>query len=413
MSRTTSGIAYGLLGLPLAMSALPIYIQAPSYYTTQLGLSLASVGWVLFLARFVDALQDPLLGRIIDRLQGRIAGWFGAAGVLLALAFAGLWLPQVRQEYLLLWLAVMLVLVYMAHSMLNIAYLSWGARLPHAMGSVSVLDAAAWREAAGLLGVIFASIVPGLILVRDPAHMAIHMGWYSLLFAFILGLALLALLLLVPCRTSVPQQHWRADWQVLRTNREFLSLLGPYFLNAVSVSVPATLVLFFIRDYLHAEGYTAAFLAAYFIAAAIGLPCWVHLARRIGVLASWRCGMVLSLLAFAGTGWLQSGSVAGFLLICLTSGLALGADLALPPVLLAQVIEPEAPAAAYYGVWTLLAKLALAVSGLALPLLAYVDYHPGLPANSALCWAYAGLPCLFKSMALLLLWRLPVASRGV
>src|SRR5450830_608442 len=78
--------AYGLLGLPLAMSALPIYIQAPAYYTGHLGLALAGTGWVLFLSRLVDTLQDPWLGRCIDRLHGlRLKVW------LMAAADSGAW----------------------------------------------------------------------------------------------------------------------------------------------------------------------------------------------------------------------------------------------------------------------------------------------------------------------------------
>jgi hypothetical protein len=39
--------AYGLLGLPLAMAALPVYVQVASYYL-QYGTGLAMLGWVMF-----------------------------------------------------------------------------------------------------------------------------------------------------------------------------------------------------------------------------------------------------------------------------------------------------------------------------------------------------------------------------
>ena len=132
--------AYGLLGLPLAMAALPVYVQAPAYYADRLGLSLTLTGAVLFGARLVDTVQDPWLGRIIDRLarRGRLAGWLWLAAAILALAFAGLWLPPrapgttalatVPPHWLLAaWFGVMLIVVYTAHSALNIAYLAWGA----------------------------------------------------------------------------------------------------------------------------------------------------------------------------------------------------------------------------------------------------------------------------------------------
>ena len=62
-----SSAAYGVLGFPLAMAALPIYVHVPHFYADTLGLSLASVGGLLLAARFLDAVQDPLLGWWSDR----------------------------------------------------------------------------------------------------------------------------------------------------------------------------------------------------------------------------------------------------------------------------------------------------------------------------------------------------------
>jgi Na+/melibiose symporter-like transporter len=396
------------------MSALPVYVQIPTYYTSQLGMALASAGWILFLARFFDALQDPILGRVIDKLHGNLTWWFCGAGAMLAIAFLGLWLPLVSQNYLVIWLAALLVIAYMAHSMLNIAYLSWGARLvdlnaDNAGANAGLLGAAAWREGAGLVGVILASVIPSVIMASDAHQVSHRIAWYSLAFALILAIAIAALLRKAPAwrHIDVAHQHWRIEWAIMKANRAFKALLIPYFLNAISISVPATLVLFFINDQLQAASYGAAFLASYFIAAAIGLPCWVKVAERIGVMNSWRLGMLLAIVAFVSAGTLQAGAIVPFFAVCIASGLALGADLALPPVLLAKVIEKNAPPAMYYGVWTLLAKFALALSGLSLPLLAFFEYHPGHPATHLLTWVYAGVPCVMKLLALLMLLRLP------
>ncbi len=401
--------AYGLLGLPLAMSALPVYVQIPAYYTTQLGMPLALTGWILFLARLLDVLQDPLLGYLIDRIQGRMVVWFASAGLMLALAFYGLWLPPVSATLLPLWLAAMLVLAYSAHSMLNIAYLSWGARIDQGKDTHrAMLKLAAWREGSGLAGVILASTIPGFIFLSQPARIASQLTSYCVAFGLILAAAIAALLSMAPPWQRVRSRPggFAGPWANVFSNRAFTRLLVPYFINAISVSVPATLVIFFINDRLQASHYTPAFLSVYFIAAALGLPCWVTCARKWGVSLTWRLGMLLAVVAFASAGSLGTGQTDGFFVICFLSGLALGADLALPPVLLAQVIDINAPPAAYYSIWTLLGKLALAASGLTLPLLAWFDYHPGTPAGMELAWAYAGVPCILKLVALLLLTRL-------
>lgn len=401
--------AYGLPGMPLAMAALPVYVQVSAYYSTLHGVPLTQLGWVLFGARLLDTLQDPLQGHLIDRLHGGIARWMAVGAISLVLAFAGLWQPPASGGAAAVWLGAMLVLAYCAHSMLNIAYLSWGARLGgHATPRNSIrLSAAAWREGAGLAGLIVASVIPATIMSGDPARIGANMALYSLTFA---ALLVAALVLLLKCAPAWPRPEARVgDWRdALRrtlSNRAFRRLLTPYFLNACSVSLPATLALFFIRDQLQSAHLAGAFLGAYFLAAACGLPLWTALARRIGVLACWRLGMALAIVSFAGAGLLGPGDVAPYFIVCIAAGVALGADLAMPPVLLAELPGADAAAGAWFGVFTLLGNLALALSGLALPALAASGYHPGTGGNAALALTYAAVPCLLKLLAMASLRR--------
>ncbi|MGZ7281813.1 MFS transporter, partial [Streptococcus pyogenes] len=63
--------AYGFMGLPLAFLALPLYVLLPNHYAREFGLPLATLGALLLGARLLDALVDPLLGRLSDRLFRR------------------------------------------------------------------------------------------------------------------------------------------------------------------------------------------------------------------------------------------------------------------------------------------------------------------------------------------------------
>jgi Na+/melibiose symporter-like transporter len=411
-SHRTGYASYGFLGLPLAMCTLPIYMQVPNYYTSYLGLTLASTGWILFFARLFDTLQDPILGHLIDRLGKHMSTWLLSAGIILALAFWGLWMPP-ASDYLAAWFALMLMITYSSHSMINIAYLAWGARIapPDKSTDGALLGAAAWREGSGLVGVIIASIVPSLVMAGAGDLISTRMAWYGVAFGMILMLSIVVLLRLAPpWQPSAPAPHNHIDWRsaarAMAKNRAFRRLLTPYFLNALSVSIPATLALFFINDRLQASQSAATFLASYFISAAVGLPLWVKLAARTGVNRCWQFGIMLAMLAFFSAALLGPGDVVPYFIICVVAGLALGSDLALPPVLLAQVIEKHEAPAAYYGVWTLLGKLALSLSGLVLPLLAYFGYQSGMKAGPVLAWAYSGIPCVFKLFALLCLIKI-------
>ena len=120
--------------------------------------------------------------------------------------------------------------------------------------------------------------------------------------------------------------------------------------------------------------------------------------------------MAISIAAFAWAFVLGPGDAAAFLAICVMSGLGLGADLALPPSLLADVIDADAERGAgrhegaYFGLWNLITKMNLALAaGVALPLLAAFGYRPGIDnggtALLALAGVYALVPCALKTLA--------------
>jgi Na+/melibiose symporter-like transporter len=148
-------------------------------------------------------------------------------------------------------------------------------------------------------------------------------------------------------------------------------------------------------------------LAVYFIAGAASLPLWVRLSARFGRVVAWLGAMVLAIVAFAGASLLGIGDLWPFALICVASGLALGADLALPAAIAADLGERQGQAGACFGVWNFIAKLNLALAaGLSLPLLGALGYAPGSGAGlPALSFAYALLPLAFKALAAFLLWR--------
>lgn len=432
--KTAALICYGLLGLPLAMAALPVYVQIPNYYTTQLGLPLAGTGLILFFARLIDTLQDPFLGKVIDKIKSDNPYWLLASALLLGAAFYGLWLPPnyIRQEEyrLLLWLGLMLILAYTAHSMLNIAYLTWGAGFKASMTATnsaeknsSLLGPAAWREAFGLGGVILASVVPAWIL-QTPTDLRQDYLWqYSLGFGLILAFSVVTLIKASPR----PERHQLQAPIYLRqmfAAPTFRRLASVYFFNSLSVAIPATLLLFFINDQIRTPENTGLYLAGYFIAGASGLPLWIQFAGRYGTQFAWQVSMLLAVGSFIGAAFLGAGDSTAFLVVCIVSGLVLGADLALPPVLLAENVKEKNRLASYYGVWSLISKLSLALAGLSLPLLHLLGFQsvsnigsntgsnlvPNLAPNLipdkpqlALIISYALIPCLCKLIAFQLL----------
>ena len=153
---------YSALSLPLAMAMLPVYMIAPKFYADTLGVSLSALGICLLIVRLFDTIQDPLIGRWVDSLSRYRHGWsvlIMCAAILLAVGFIALFTPFVTGEVpLLVWLSLSLVVVYTAHSLINICYLAWGARLTDVVAGRARVTA--WREAVGVVGVVLASVLP-------------------------------------------------------------------------------------------------------------------------------------------------------------------------------------------------------------------------------------------------------------
>jgi hypothetical protein len=157
------GWRYGLMGLPLAFVALPLYVLLPNHYAREFGMPLATLGAVLLGARLFDAFIDPLLGRWSDRLFGRspfsVLRWGAVAALALGIGFALLFFPLVSASSdLMVWLVIALAWTYAAYSALSVLHQSWGARLGG--DEVQRSRVVAWREGLGLLGVILASVSP-------------------------------------------------------------------------------------------------------------------------------------------------------------------------------------------------------------------------------------------------------------
>jgi len=418
--------AYGVLGLPLAMAALPIYVHVPKFYADTLGLSLAGVGAILLAARIVDAVQDPLLGWWSDRTRSRGGSrWvFVATGVpLLVLGMLGLFNPpQAGASALGWWLVVNLVVVYTAFSMVTVSYQAHGAEITDDVAERTRVTA--WREGFALVGVFLAAALPEVL--RQSAGDRAGFAQFSLLYA---PLAVVAALVTMrwsaPAHARVPPPG-QAIFGALRLplrNPLFRRLLVVFVLNGIAASIPATLVLFFIEDVVRRPDLAAVFLIAYFAAGAAGLPLWVWLSRRIGKAKAWFAAMIVSIIAFVWAFLLGPDSASAYLAICILSGLGLGADLALPPSILADVIDTdEARGAgrnegAYFGLWSLATKMNLALAaGIALPMLQGFGYAPRAEnspqALFVLAAVYALLPCVLKAMAAAALFASPFFRRN-
>lgn len=411
--------AYSAFSLPLAMAALPIYVHVPKFYGGTLGMPLALVGMILLVARLFDALQDPIFGYLSDRATQsrhgrRLLVMLGLP--LLAMGFVMMFHPPgPGQTGLAMWLIVSLLIVYIGFSMASISYFAIGAELStdyHERTRVT-----ATRGAFGVLGVLIAAAIPEVLSTGDEAQ---GLRVFSLLFLPVLFICGFVTLRYSPRQVvaaeAKPRQAWAAMYAPFR-NARFRWLMAIFVLSGIAGAIPATLILFYVQDVLQRADLSGVFLGLYFLFGALGMPAWIAASRRLGKRYAWLLGMFLAVAAFVWAYSLGAGDLWAFAVVCAMSGVAYGAELAMPASMLADVVDVEEestgqrPDGAYFGLWQMIEKLNLAVAaGIALPLLGYLGYRPGTAqdAFAALPAVYALLPCAIKLAAATLLWFAPI-----
>ncbi|MDX2112801.1 MAG: MFS transporter [Alphaproteobacteria bacterium] len=411
-------LRYALLGVPLGFVGLPLYVHLPKYYADFLPLSLAAIGFAMFITRIVDCVADPFIGVLSDRLAAKRRLLSVAAALVMALGVIALFfLPSyATSESAMGLLMLLLCITYLSFSLLSVNFYAGGLSLSTDPRETTRISA--WREGAIILGVLVASALPQILTEGRSSEEAYH------LFAWIAAGVIIAALFTLKSPSSIktpppypPPQAGEVNFRTVWENKTLRWIFAIFFINAIPPSITATLFLFFVSDVLGAPDSSGAFLGLYFLAAVLAMPLWVKLAARIGKRRSLIGSMTLAILSFIWAYGLDSSNSTMFYAICLLSGAALGGDLAVLPSLLSDALKgKEHQGGLEFGIWNFISKFTLAMAaGIALPLLAALGYESGARSEAslgALSFGYALLPCLFKLGALALLILSPLERKN-
>jgi len=416
MSRLTV-LAYGLPGLPLAVLTLPVYIYLPTFYAQERGLEVALVGGLLFAARMFDVVIDPIGGHLVDAFPtrwGRRRPWILGSLLLILPACWHLFVPpaDVGAAHLLVWTLVF----YLGWTFLQLPYQAWGAELSQDYHQRSRI--AATREMFVLTGLLLSLGLPLLLGVGLAA--ALHALALCVLVALPVTCLLAVCLVPEPPVTGEASMPLWAGLKLMGRNRAFLRLLLAYLLNGIANGFPATLFFLFARHVLQAsEAQAFLLLCVYFAAGLPVMPLWLKLGERWGKHRAWVVAMLWNCPVFVSVMWLGAGDFWWFLMICVLTGVTLGADLALPPAIQADVVDLDTLQSGaqrtgfYFAIWNMATKLAVALAvGIGFPMLEVFGFSPvggnGAVALTALAALYGLFPVLFKLGAVAVAWGHPI-----
>jgi Na+/melibiose symporter-like transporter len=376
--------------------------------------ALGALGTLFIAVRLMDAFTDPLMGWVSDHTPpqlGRRRFWLLVSVPLVAVSVWMLMVPPADAGFahVALWMTALTLSWTVALT----PWYAWGAEMTSDYAARAQVTG--WREGTGLAGTVIAVV---LYNVADgPTE-----GLRSV--ALFVALALPATAALALLGAPEPRDFSRtrlsigATLAALRENAPFRRLLIAYLVNGSANALPAGLFLFFIEDYLGAPD-AGWLLLVYFACAIAGMPLWTWLARRHPKHRVWGGAMLYACAVFVCVPLLGPGDVIGFAVICVLTGFALSADLALPPAIQADVVDVDTAAhgeqrtGLYFALWSVATKAALAIAGgIALIVLDGAGFEAGSENNATalrtLVLLYAVAPVVLKAGAVWLMWRFPL-----
>ncbi|NKB35972.1 MAG: MFS transporter [Gammaproteobacteria bacterium] len=378
-------ITYAGPGLPIAVLEMPLIVYIVPFYAGELGLELATIGGIFLIARMWDAITDPVIGNLSDRTKtkwGRRKPWLLFGSPLLMIGVIAFLSPP--EELGKVYLGVTAFLFYIAWTLVQIPYLSWGAELSRDYSERTRINS--YRETGRMLGVLIATILPILVLSSpDPSVREI------------LEVYVVALLVLIPLSTLLavwitPKGHYIENQdnslfkalKILPKNKPFLRFLCGIFCLWLGGAIFNTVIVFLFQYLLELprSDFLKLVLLQYILGIAF-VPLWLKIADKIGRHRALVIGgfgflaiLPLYLLATPGVFW------HAVVIFCI-AGPMTSVIWVMPPALTADTIEygmmkgGSDHAALYMAMYNFVMKMALAFGvGLAMPLLGALGFNP-------------------------------------
>ena len=320
--------SYSMVALPIGAMAMPIAIYLPPFYSSNLGLSLATVGLIFTLARVWDLVTDPIMGVVIDRYGsrwGQYKHWVALAIPLLMLAVYKLFLPN-PSDVSALYLGGWLLVLYVGYTMLSISHNSWGSVLAGDYDERSKIFG--WREIFIILGMALVLAIPAALDLSRETSISEKLAAMGIFCLVLFPLTVLPTVLAVPDKRSLRTETIGLQdvLELVRSNPTLWRLLFADFTTAFAMSATAALYIFFATYAFELKDHASLALLLYFLAGFLAMPAWLKLAYRMGKVGAIRMAIGYTMLLQAGLFFVTDpGNIPLFWGYTFLAGLAFGA----------------------------------------------------------------------------------------
>jgi Na+/melibiose symporter-like transporter len=401
---------FAIFSLPLAFVGLPIYINVTDFYIRNFEVNIAYLAFVILFVRLLDGIQEPILGLLSDYLIKRKFShkkiiYFSS--VFLAISFFGLFNPPIwlKQNLVLIWVFILMTTTYSFYNLCLINFEALAVVIAH--DSAQRVEVNSYKEFFGLIGIIIASASPQLISLITKNN-GQNYFYLSIIFVILLFFSIIFFLRNVTEDQKILSENFNIKNIIKEIFKDkiFIKLMIIFFINSLAVSLPASVITFFVSEILYASDKIGYFLVVYFLSAGIFVYFWKKIIDRIGKIPAWRISIIGSVITFVFAYFINGENYHLFYIVCFLSGVFLGADLIIPPALIAEVVHKKtAKITSYISFWSMINKAGLMfASFFTLISLSIVDFNPQDPTPESLLLIpilYAIIPCALKIIVVL------------
>jgi glycoside/pentoside/hexuronide:cation symporter, GPH family len=422
--------AYAAPAFALAVVGIPVYVYIPKFYTDVIGVHVSALGLILLIVRLFDAVTDPAIGLISDRIRtpfGRRRPFIAVGALLTGIAILLLFNPpHLDPDAATVWFMVLIFLLFLFWTVIIVPYESLGPELTFDYNERTTLFG--MRDGALIAGTLIAAVSPAAIKawVSLPEGGQGERDVFFILSVIYVPLIVTSAFWCVwtfkerSVKMAVQRDNIFKQLSSSLRNRPFRILLISYTISAIGNNLPATLILYYVEYVLHSSR-ADLFLLLYFVTGIVFLPLWVAGARKFEKKSMWLSSMTVNTGAFSGVYFLGPGDEMWYGILVFLSGIGFGATLAIPSAIQADVIDYDELISGqrreglYIGLWSVAKKMAAAFGvGVGLALLGVSGYVPNMKQPESVVFSlrmlYALVPCICNAVAIVIAFAYPISG---
>jgi GPH family glycoside/pentoside/hexuronide:cation symporter len=399
----------------------------------------ALAGVILLINKIFDAVNDPIVGMISDRVHtpwGRRRPWFlfGAIpfGITLFLLFL---VPNLGQAGLFLYYLVISMALDLAFTVVNVPYTALTAELTRDYDERTSLNSYrfAFSITAGLLAAFFHPIIVNTVKNAGGTE---QMGYaVSALIWAVVATVPFIFAFWGTYERHTPEEEapmpYLEGMKATFSNRAFRYVTGIYLLSWMVVQTVSTLVVYYLTYWLRRPEMVPFVLLAVQGSSLVFLFVWTAVSRRIGKKGVYYYGMVWWIIVSMALYFVQpTWSPAVILILGVLAGVGVAVAYLVPWAMLPDVIELDElqtgrrREGAFYGFFVLLQKLGLALGlflvSQALAIAGYVTPPVGTTtpitqpesAVNAIRFMIGPVPALILIAGIFLVYKFPITKEN-